>query len=168
MVNIILFIGNVPKSGGCCPLDLSQVLNPFSHKECLSKVLELPLVKCPIKNSKIELVLHGTYLQEMVQDDRSIGSGISSALNYSDSNFSMSFHRRTFEPASRDSSSVHNGTATAPANTVSELTRYGSNKRIDENITREQVKRKVMDPIGPVSYFTSPLSSITENLADSQ
>jgi hypothetical protein len=123
MVNIIIFINNVPKSGGCCPLDLSQVLNPFNHKECISRVLELPLVKCPIKNSKIGLVLHGTYLQEMVQDDRSIGSGISSALNYSDSNFSMSFQRRTFDVPSKDSSSVYSN--------AGEMVRYSSDKRID-------------------------------------
>lgn len=53
-------------------------------------------------------MLSATYLQEMVQDDnRSIGSGISSALNYSDSNFSVSFNRRTFEPPSKDTASVH-------------------------------------------------------------
>jgi|JI6StandDraft_1071083.scaffolds.fasta_scaffold17201_7 hypothetical protein len=164
MVNIIIYVNNVPKTGGCCSLDLSQVLNPLNHKECLSRTLELPLTKCPIKNSKISLVLHGTYLQEMVQDDRSIGSGISSALNYSD-NFSMSFQRRTFEVVPRDSASMHNGGASNQQS--HELNRQGSNKRIDENGSKEQIKRK-LEPITPVSYFTSPLSSITENLGDSQ
>lgn len=136
MVNIILFINGTPKSGGCCALDLSQVLNTSNHKECVARVLELPLVKCPIKNSKVSLVLHATYLQEMMQDDRSIGSGISSALNYSDSNFSMSFHRRTFEAPSRDSASVHNGGGGGSSHNEIVLTRQGSNKKMDENHTR--------------------------------
>ncbi|MBS1889895.1 MAG: N-terminal C2 domain-containing protein [Actinobacteria bacterium] len=128
MITIIILVNGVPKSGGFCNLDLSRVLNPNAHKECIPLALELPLQKCPIKNSRISLALQGTYLQEMMQDDRSIGSGISSALNYSDSNFSMSFQRRTFEAPSRDSASLHNGTSSTPN---SEMTRYGSNKRLD-------------------------------------
>jgi hypothetical protein len=58
-----------------------------------------------------------------VQEDRSIGSGISSALNYSESNFSMSFQRRAFDVPSKDSSSVNNS--------IGEMVRYSSAKRID-------------------------------------
>lgn len=93
----------------------------------------------------------------MVQDDRSIGSGISSALNYSDSNFSMSFNRRTFEPPSKDTASAHQQDGAPRFNSVS--------RRSDENglSIKESISKKKAETVGQIS-FGAPLVSITENI----